>query len=62
VDLLLTVIDEWEQLLKADARCRAPSGSSAGRDDTSRRNEADLSIRHRGVVATQRCGVVGLGN
>jgi len=58
----LTVIDEWEQLLKADGAVPSTFWIERSRDDTSRRTEAELRSDIEDWSRLIDCGVVGLGN
>jgi len=58
----ITVIDEWEQLLKADGAVPSTFWIERSRDDTSRRSETELRDDIEAWSQLIDCGVVGLGN
>ncbi|HKA05234.1 MAG TPA: hypothetical protein VKD67_12935 [Acidimicrobiales bacterium] len=58
----ITVIDEWEQLLKADGAEPYTLWIERSRDDTTTRSETELRADIEEWSRLIDCGVVGLGN
>jgi hypothetical protein len=58
----VTVIDEWEQLLKADGAEPHTLWIERSRDEVVRRSEAELRDDIEDWSRLIDCGVVGLGN
>jgi hypothetical protein len=56
------VIDEWEQLLRADGAEPHTLWIERSRDDTTKRNETELRADIEDWSRLIDCGVVGLGN
>jgi hypothetical protein len=58
----VTVIDEWEQLLRADGADPHTLWIERSRDDTATRDETELRADIEEWSRLIDCGVVGLGN
>ena len=58
----ITVIDEWEQLLRADGAEPHTLWIERSRDDTTKRSETELRADIEEWSRLIDCGVVGLGN
>jgi hypothetical protein len=58
----ITVIDEWEQLLRTDGAEPHTLWIERSRDDTTKRSETELRADIEEWSRLIDCGVVGLGN
>jgi hypothetical protein len=58
----ITVIDEWERLLRADGAEAHTLWIERSRDDTTTHNETELRADIEEWSRLVDCGVVGLGN